>query len=248
VSSLDRKLAETDARLAKSQVASPFNVSESAEDFMTFTSDVAFTDSVKHIQRTHGSREAYERMEQQRGGFAHELTLDLAEYIENRDSAYLATANTLGQPYVQHRGGPLGFIKVINSTTLAFADFAGNRQYITTGNLAENDRVCLFLMNYAAGERVKIWGRARVVVDDESLFERLTDRSYAGRVEQAIVIEVLAWDANCSQHIPKLVHAASLENALHVLQKRIGYLETTLRDANVPFTLEEDAALPINET
>jgi predicted pyridoxine 5'-phosphate oxidase superfamily flavin-nucleotide-binding protein len=203
---------------------------------------VAFSESVKRIQRERGSRGAYERMERQRGGFATTLTPEIAAYIEERDSAYLATANAAGQPYVQHRGGPPGFIKVLDSKTIAFADFTGNRQYITTGNLAENDRAMLFLMNYAAGERVKIWGRAHVVLEDQALFARLADRSYDGRIEQAVVLEVSAWDVNCPQHIPKLIHAASVESELNALQRRVAYLEATLREANVAFALEERPA------
>ena len=208
---------------------------------MTFTSDVAFTDAVKRVQRERGSRSAYERMERQRGGFAGAITPEVAAYIAARDSAYLATANAAGQPYVQHRGGPAGFIKVLDARTLAFADFAGNRQYITTGNLAENDRAFLFLMNYAEAERIKVWGRARVVTDDPELFGALSDPDYDARIEQAIVFDVTAWDANCSQHIPKLVHAAQIERKVHALQHRIEYLESTLRAAGVVFTPEEFA-------
>jgi predicted pyridoxine 5'-phosphate oxidase superfamily flavin-nucleotide-binding protein len=148
---------------------------------------------------------------------------------------YLATANAAGQPYVQHRGGPPGFLKVLDDRTLAFADFVGNKQYITTGNLKENDRAFLFLMNYADGERIKIWGRARVVTGAEVPFEKLTDPSYPARVEQAIVFEVEAWNANCPQHIPRLVHHDDVEQALTSLRERNAYLEATLRAANVPF-------------
>jgi predicted pyridoxine 5'-phosphate oxidase superfamily flavin-nucleotide-binding protein len=198
---------------------------------VAFTSDVAFTDAVKRVQRERGSRAAYARMENLRGGFEAQLTPDVAAYIAERDSAYLATANAHGQPYVQHRGGPVGFIKVLDPKTLAIADFAGNRQYITTGNLAENDRAFLFLMNYAAGERIKIWGRAKIVAPDAGLLSRLIDPQYHARVEQAIVFEVSAWDANCSQHIPRLVHAEGVEAELEALRERVRVLETMLRDA-----------------
>ena len=124
-----------------------------------YPSDIAFSDSVKEIQRKRGSRGSYERMEQQRGGFAASLTPDVVAYIAERDSAYLATANSAGQPYVQHRGGPRGFIQVLDANTLAFADFAGNRQYITLGNLAENNREFLGFMDYAEGQRVRSWVR-----------------------------------------------------------------------------------------
>jgi predicted pyridoxine 5'-phosphate oxidase superfamily flavin-nucleotide-binding protein len=183
-------------------------------------------------------------MEKQRGGFPDEITPEVAAYIAERDSAYLATANAAGQPYVQHRGGPMGFIKVLDPKTLAFADFVGNRQYITIGNLAENDRAFLFLMNYAEQERIKIWGRANLVLDDAQLFERLADPHYDARVEQAIVFHVTAWDANCPQHIPKLIHAERIEHGLAMLQRRIRYLEATLSEAGVAFTPQEDAGLP----
>jgi predicted pyridoxine 5'-phosphate oxidase superfamily flavin-nucleotide-binding protein len=174
-------------------------------------------------------------MERSMGGFPREITPELEAYIAERDSAYLATANAAGQPYVQHRGGPPGFIKVLGPRTLAFADFTGNRQYITTGNLAENERAFLFLMNYADGERIKIWGRARVVQDDAALFERLGDPAYRARVEQAIVFEVEAWNANCPQHIPRLVHAEDVAAAVSALRTRNAYLESLLRAAGVPF-------------
>jgi predicted pyridoxine 5'-phosphate oxidase superfamily flavin-nucleotide-binding protein len=200
-----------------------------------YTSDVAFTESVKRIQSERGSRKSYARNEQLRGGFAASITPDVAAYIADTNSAYLATANAVGQPYVQHRGGPAGFIKVLDEQTLAFADFIGNRQYITTGNLAENDRAFLFLMNYAEGERIKIWGKARVVAPDAELLAKLADPAYDARIEQAIVFDVTAWDANCSQHIPKLVNIEHVRHTVNVLTERIAYLETTLRDAGVAF-------------
>jgi len=169
------------------------------------------------------------------GGFPDSITPELAAFIAERDSMYLATANAAGQPYVQHRGGPPGFVKVLDAHTLAFADFTGNKQYITTGNLAENDRAFLFLMNYAERERMKIWGRARVVTDDAALFERLADPSYGARVEQAIVFDVEAWNANCPQHIPQLVHASDVEPVVTALRDRVAYLEATLRASNISF-------------
>jgi predicted pyridoxine 5'-phosphate oxidase superfamily flavin-nucleotide-binding protein len=203
-----------------------------------FTSDVAFSESVKRIQRERGSRRSYARLEEQRGGFAGTITPDVGAYIAERDSAYLATANAAGQPYVQHRGGPAGFLKVLNPTTLAFADFVGNRQCITTGNLAENDRAFLFLMNYAARERLKIWGRAHVVANDSELFEKLSAPDYNARVEQAVVFRVVAWDMNCPQHIPRLVHANDVERTVERLRRRIRYLEETLRLADIAFAPE----------
>jgi predicted pyridoxine 5'-phosphate oxidase superfamily flavin-nucleotide-binding protein len=208
---------------------------------MQYTSDVAFTETVKRIQAERGSRRSYERMERSVGGFSSAISQELAAFIAERDSAYIATANAAGQPYVQHRGGPPGFLNVLDDHTLAFADFVGNKQYITTGNLLENDRAFLFLMNYADGERIKIWGRARVVTDDKTLFDRLADPSYAARVEQAIVFDVEAWNANCPQHIPKLVHLDDVRKALATLRERNAYLEATLRASNVPFEAAQSA-------
>ena len=202
---------------------------------MTYTSDVAFTESVKRIQAERGSRRSYERIERSMGGFPDTITPELAAYIAERDSIYLATANAGGQPYIQHRGGPPGFLKVLDPHTLAFADFAGNKQYITTGNLAENERAFLFLMNYAEGERIKIWGRARVVTNDAALLARLADDAYHARVEQAIVFDVEAWNANCPQHIPRLVRATEVAETTSALRRRIAYLEETLRASKVAF-------------
>ena len=198
-----------------------------------FASDVAFTDSVKRIQRERGSRNSYARMEQTRGGFATAITPEIAAFIAETNSVFLATASAQGQPYVQHRGGPAGFIKVLDEHTLAFADFTGNRQYITTGNLAENDRAFLFLMHYAEGERIKIWGRARVVAGDPELFARVTDPAYDARVEQAIVFDVTAWDANCSQHIPRLLSVDQEQELIAGLQQRIRDLEAAVRDGGL---------------
>jgi len=167
------------------------------------TSDVAFSEAVKAAQAQRGSREAYAKMEA-RGGWPQAISPELAEFIGARRSFYLATASADGQPYIQHRGGPPGFLRVIDERTLAFADFRGNRQYITTGNLAENPRVCLFLMDYEEQRRVKLWGRARVI-DDAALAASLAVPGYPAKLEQVVVIEIEAWSENCSQHIPHLV-------------------------------------------
>ena len=202
---------------------------------MKYSSDVAFTAAVKKAQLEHGSRSAYARMEKQRGGFMGEITDELASFIAERDSAYLATANADGQPYVQHRGGRKGFIRVLDEHTVAFADFVGNKQFITTGNLAENDRAFLFLMDYENRERMKLWGRAKVVTDDPKLLAKLVDNDDRTPIEQAIVFTVAAWDANCPQHIPRLVHASDVASEVAELQQRISYLEQTLRAAHVAF-------------
>lgn len=188
------------------------------------SSDIAFTPRVKAIQAERGSRANYARMEE-RGGFRTELTQDLAQFLAHIDTAFLATANAQGQPYAQHRGGPKGFIKILGPKTLGFADFKGNRQYVTTGNLADNERAFLFLIDYAHRRRVKIWGRARVVADDDALIERLMPEAYEARPEQAILFEVEAWDINCPQHIPQKIDAGDVEEMLLQMQARIAKLE-----------------------
>jgi len=190
-------------------------------------SDVAFTPVVKELQTRRGSRPAYERMEAT-GGWSDRVTPELAEFIATRDSFYLATANAAGQPYMQHRGGPPGFLHVLDEHTLGFADFRGNRQYITTGNLAENDRAFLFLMDYTEQRRIKIWGRARVAMNDPDLVARLMPQGYRARPEQAILLTIEAWDANCRQHIPRLVPEAEVRETVAALESRIADLEAQL--------------------
>jgi predicted pyridoxine 5'-phosphate oxidase superfamily flavin-nucleotide-binding protein len=188
------------------------------------SSDIAFTASVKAMQARRGSREAYARMEA-RGGFQTKLTPDLIAFLAEVDTAYLATANAAGHPYVQHRGGPKGFICALDETTLGFADFAGNRQYITLGNLAENDQAFLFLMDYAHRRRIKIWGGARIVEADPELISRLVPKGYPARAERAILFEVKAWDVNCPRHIPQKLDAGEVAEVLAKLQNRIETLE-----------------------
>jgi predicted pyridoxine 5'-phosphate oxidase superfamily flavin-nucleotide-binding protein len=193
-----------------------------------FSSDIAFTPAVKDIQRRRGSRKLYEKQEA-RGGFRTEITEDLAAFLALVDTAYLATASADGQPYAQHRGGPKGFIRVMDAHTIGFADFSGNRQYISTGNLAENSKAFLFLMDYARRRRIKLWGRARIVEGDAALLARLMPESYCARPEQAILFEVDAWDVNCPQHIPQKFDAADVAAALGKLEDRIAKLETENR-------------------
>lgn len=190
----------------------------------SYTSDVAFTPAVKAVQGRRGSRAQYARMEQTRG-WRSTVTPDLVAFLAERDSFYLATANAAGQPYIQHRGGPKGFLRVVDERTLGFADFRGNRQYITAGNLAENDCAFIFLMDYAQQQRIKIWGRARVVEDDKELIASLHAPDYAGKPEQAILFTIEAWDANCRQHIPQLFAAVDVAEAVGRLQARIAELE-----------------------
>jgi len=165
-----------------------------------YTSDIAFTDAVKKIQKRKGSRDIYTNMEQ-RGSWQDTITKQLADFIAERDSFYMATVSSEGQPYIQHRGGPKGFLKVIDDHTLGFADFVGNRQYISYGNLEENNKVCLFFMDYPNRTRIKLWGTSEVNENDKALIEQLSVSDYKGVVERAFIIHVEAWDRNCPQHI-----------------------------------------------
>jgi predicted pyridoxine 5'-phosphate oxidase superfamily flavin-nucleotide-binding protein len=189
-----------------------------------YTSDVAFTPAVKAWQERRGSRKAYARMEA-KGGWRSEVTPELADFLAERESFYLATASAEGQPYVQHRGGPKGFLKMLDARRLAFADFGGNKQYISAGNLSENDRAQIFLMDYAGRRRIKVWGRARVVEDDPALLERLADPVYKAKPERAIVFDIEAWDVNCPQHILPRYTEEQIKPAFAKLEARILELE-----------------------
>ncbi len=190
-------------------------------------SDIAFTPAVKAMQERLGSRPAYARMEE-KGGWRDRVTPELAQFLAERDSFYLATASVDGQPYIQHRGGPSGFLKPLDEKTLAFADFGGNRQYISAGNLSENDKATIFLMDYASRRRIKVWGRARVVEDDEALLARLADPSYGAKPERAIVFTVEAWDVNCPQHIVRRFTEEQVNRMVAPLNHRITRLEAEL--------------------
>ncbi|MGH6618213.1 MAG: pyridoxamine 5'-phosphate oxidase family protein [Alphaproteobacteria bacterium] len=189
-----------------------------------YSSDVAFTPTVKAVQSRKGSREGYGRMEE-RGSWQSRITPELAAFIAAQVSVFLATANADGQPYIQHRGGPPGFLRVLDDRTIGFADFAGNRQYITQGNLADNPKAHLFLIDYASRRRVKIWGEARVVEDDAALTASLMPADYKARPEQAILFTVAAWDMNCPQHIPQRFEAADVVAALGERDRRIAALQ-----------------------
>ena len=191
------------------------------------SSDVAFTPTVKAIQAERGSRAGYAKMEG-KGGWRTAISADLAGFLAEVRSFYLATTNAEGQPYVQHRGGPPGFLRVIDQHTLGFADYKGNRQYITTGNLADNPRAFIFIMDYAQRRRIKLWGRARVVTGDPALLARLWPEGYDARPEQIILFEVEAWDTNCHQHIPQMFHADDVGRTIVQLQSRIEALEREL--------------------
>lgn len=182
-------------------------------------SDIAFTPSVKRIQSALGSRAFYQDME-----WRDRITPDIAAFIADRTSFYLATASADGQPYIQHRGGPKGFLHVIDDKTLAFADFIGNRQYITTGNLAENPKAYIFLMDYENRARVKLWGRAEVS-DDKTLLAKLMPENYRAKGQQVIIFKLEALDTNCPQHIPMKFDGGDVAAAFDHLKARIAELE-----------------------
>jgi len=187
-------------------------------------SDIAFTPSVKAEQSRRGSRAQFERMEKMKG-WPSTVTPDLAAFIADARSFYLATASADGQPYVQHRGGPKGFLRVLDDKTLAFADYGGNRQYLTVGNLAENPKAFIFVMDYVRARRAKLWGTAKVVEGDEVLLSKLTDPQYRAAPERAIVFTLEAWDRNCPQHIPRMLPFEDVASAVGRLEQRIADLE-----------------------
>jgi hypothetical protein len=191
-----------------------------------YSSDVAFTPAVKAIQARKGSREAYANAEQR--GWRTEIDEDLAAFLAAANSFYLATASADGQPYIQHRGGPQGFLRILDKNTLAFVDYGGNRQYITQGNLSENPKAYIFIMDYLHRRRVKLWGEARIVEDDPSLLQSLMPKGYRARPEQAILFRIAAWDTNCPQHIPQKFDAADVATALASRGARIAELEAEL--------------------
>jgi len=197
------------------------------------SSDIAFTPSVKAIQKRKGSRSAYAKMEE-RGGWQTTITPDLAAFVAEVRSFFLATANADGQPYIQHRGGPPGFLKVLDARTLGLADFKGNRQYISQGNLEENPKAFIFLIDYTLRRRIKIWGKARMVESDPALLTRLMPVDYGARPEQILLFEVEAWDANCPQHIPQRFEAEDVSRALAERDARIAELEALLAASSEP--------------
>jgi predicted pyridoxine 5'-phosphate oxidase superfamily flavin-nucleotide-binding protein len=196
-------------------------------DIHSHSSDVAFTPAVKAVQTRKGSRDVYARVEQH-GGWRTEIDEDLAAFLAETNSLFFATASADGQPYIQHRGGPKGFVKVLDKNTLAFADYSGNRQYITQGNLSENSKANIFVMDYAHRRRVKIWGEARAVDDDPALMKSLMPKGYKARPELVIVFKISAWDTNCPQHIPQKFDAADVAAALAARDARIAELEAEL--------------------
>ncbi|MEE3715848.1 pyridoxamine 5'-phosphate oxidase family protein [Tumidithrix elongata RA019] len=187
---------------------------------------IAFTPAVKAMQEKMGSRENYERFVA-KGADNNSITPDLEEFISSMEGFYLGTVTSNGYPYIQFRGGKAGFLKILDERTLGFADFRGNVQYISVGNLSENDKAFLFLMDYRNRRRLKIIGRARIVENDPILLAQLQDKDYAATVERAIVFEIEGWDWNCPQHIPVRYSQAEVE----VMQARIHELEQLLAAA-----------------
>ena len=192
-------------------------------------SDVAFSPAVKAVQQRKGSRQMLAEADATpEDVWRTRIREDLAEFIASMTSVYFATASADGQPHVQHRGGPAGFLRVLDDQTVAFADYAGNRQYVSVGNLSENPKACLFLVDYATRQRVKLFGEARVVEDDPELLRSLMPEGYRARPEQAILFKVTAWNANCSQHIPRRFELADVVRVVAEKDRRIAELEAQL--------------------
>ena len=190
---------------------------------MSTNTEIVFTPAVQRAMAARGSADRY--VKRIAAGFPDRVTADLAGFIAELDTAFLATVSADGAPYIQHRGGPKGFVKVLDDKTLAFADFAGNKQYITLSNLEGNDRAFLFLLDFANRQRIKLWGRARVVEDDPKLMEKLVDPGYRARPERALLFTIEAWDVNCSQHITERYTQAEVAVAVSGLRERIAALE-----------------------
>jgi predicted pyridoxine 5'-phosphate oxidase superfamily flavin-nucleotide-binding protein len=203
-----------------------------------------FTPAVQQAQAERGSAKAYERSIAE--GFPDRVTPELAAFIAEQDTAFLATATADGAPYIQHRGGPKGFIKVIDDHTVGFADYRGNRQYITLANLSENDRSYLFLLDPARRQRIKLWGRARVVENDPALIERLFDKGYKARPERAILFTIEAWDVNCSSHIVTRFTEAEVEQAFAEVQTKIAELQAENARLRAALATYEDKKLALD--
>ena len=199
---------------------------------MSNNSELVFPPAVRRAQAERGSAAGYAKKVEH--GFPKTVTPELATFIAEQDTAFLATASAEGAPYVQHRGGPKGFIKVVDERTLGFADYRGNKQFITLGNLSENDHAYLFLLDFSRRQRIKLWGRARVVENDDALIEKLFDHGYKAKPERVILFTIEAWDVNCSQHITARMTVDEVESLLGTVQERIAALQAEnarLRDA-----------------
>ena len=198
-------------------------------DTHTYSSDVAFTPAVKAVQARKGSREAYAEVEEH-GGWRTEIDERLASALADTNGFYLATASADGQPYIQHRGGPKGFVRILDKNTIAFADYRGNQQFITQGNLSENPKAHIFIMDYAHRRRVKIWGEARAVEDDPALTASLMPKGYRARAEQVILFKIAAWDTNCPQHIPQKFDAADVAAAMAEASAKIDERDAKIKE------------------
>src|SRR4051812_13975041 len=186
-------------------------------------SDIVFPPAARRAQAERSSAGLYAK--RIAAGFPDRISPELADFIAGLDTAFLATVSAAGAPYIQHRGGPKGFIKVLDERTLGFADYRGNRQYITLGNLSENDRAYLFLIDFSRRQRIKLWGRARGVENEDGLIEKLFDASYKAKPERAILFAIEAWDVNCSQHITARLTADEGEGLFTTVEERIAALQ-----------------------
>jgi predicted pyridoxine 5'-phosphate oxidase superfamily flavin-nucleotide-binding protein len=209
---------------------------------MPNNSALVFPPAVQRAQAERGSAKAYARKIE--NGFPNTVTPDLAAFIAEQDTAFLATASADGQPYIQHRGGPKGFIKVVDARTLGFADYRGNRQYITVGNLSENDRAYVFLLDFSRRQRIKFWGRARVVENDDALVARLFDHGYEAKPERVILFTIDAWDQNCSQHITARMTVPEVEGLLGTVQEHIAALQAENARLKAALAAREAASVP----
>jgi uncharacterized protein len=190
---------------------------------MTNNFDTVFPPAAQRAQAERGSAAAYAGKKDE--GFPDRVTPELAAFISEQDTAFLGTASAGGAPYIQHRGGPKGFIKVLDERTLGFADYRGNRQYITLGNLSENDRAFLFLIDFARRQRIKLWGRARVIEDDDALIEKVFDQGYKAKPERVILFTIEAWNVNCSQHITARLSEPEIEGLFATVQQQMAALQ-----------------------
>jgi predicted pyridoxine 5'-phosphate oxidase superfamily flavin-nucleotide-binding protein len=212
-------------------------------DTNTYSSDVAFTPAVKAIQTRKGSREGYARVEEN-GGWRTEIDDKLSGFLASTNSFYMATASKDGQPYIQHRGGPKGFIRILDKHTIAFTDYSGNQQYLTQGNLSENPKAHIFIMDYAHRRRVKIWGEARVIEDDPALTQSLMPKGYKARPEQVIIFKIAAWDTNCPQHIPQKFDAADVAAAMAEASASIAARDARIAELEAELAKLKGAAAP----
>lgn len=196
-------------------------------------SEVAFSPTVREVQTRKGSRDRYAKVDES-GSWTGSLNPQMIDFISKQRSFFISSVSADGQPYIQHRGGPPGFLKALNHNTLAFADFRGNQQFITQGNLEDNSKSFIFLMDYETRQRLKLWGNARVIEDDKTLVSSLMPDDYEAQSEQAIIFEISLWNMNCRQHIPQRYEAADVTAALETQDQRIAELEAELASLTRP--------------